>query len=152
MQRDPTLPVQARRLDGSADAVSAALGRGPLTLPSPPEGKTERSSAEEPCHGGGEHHVPPTGVGLQVLRRAMAGELLADAEDGGLEVHVAPAEPEDLADAEPGIGEELQQRAVGVAVRARSVARSALSRMRTCSTRQRGFSPGSNCMTGFAPV
>ena len=31
----------------------------------------------------------------------MAGELLADAEHGGLEVYVAPAEPERLADAEP---------------------------------------------------
>src|SRR5437867_8122233 len=43
-------------------------------------------------------------------------ELLADAEHAGVGVHVAPAQPERLADAKPGVGEELEQRAARAGV------------------------------------
>ena len=47
---------------------------------------------------------------------ALPGELLADAEHAGVGVHVAPAQPERLADAKPGVGEELEQRPVDAGV------------------------------------
>jgi len=53
---------------------------------------------------------------FQLLRGAAAGELLADAEQAHVEVNVAPAETECLADAEPRIREELEEDAVQAAV------------------------------------
>jgi hypothetical protein len=44
----------------------------------------------------------------------MPGQVLADAEHHGLDVHVTPAKPQRLADMKPSVGEELEQSAVGV--------------------------------------
>ena len=91
---------------------------------------------------GGEDHLALGGGGLQLLRGAPAGELLADTEQARVEVDVAPAEPERLADAEPRVGEELEEDA-GLAWSTR-LPSSRSPRMRT-SVRlpENGFSPGS---------
>jgi hypothetical protein len=48
-------------------------------------GRGEPALAQESRHhGGGEHDLAPGGVGLQGLRGAMPGELLADAEHAGV--------------------------------------------------------------------
>jgi hypothetical protein len=41
---------------------------------------------------------------------AFPGELAVNADQAVLVVHVGPAEPERLADAQAGVGEELEQR------------------------------------------
>ena len=97
--------MQARRLDGGAErsprvAVVAAL---PVRLAADEVlgnlvGRGEPARAQEPRHRGGDHHLAPGGVRLQVLGRALPGELLADAEEARLEVHVTPPEPQRLAD------------------------------------------------------
>jgi len=66
---------------------------------------------------GGEHHLALRGGRLQLLREAAAGELLADVDEPRVEVDVAPAEAERLADAEPRVGEELEADASPARVR-----------------------------------
>src|SRR5207247_4854862 len=65
---------------------------------------------------GGEDHLALRAGRLQLLRNAAAGELLADVEQTRVEVDVAPAEPECLADAEAAVGQEREEDAVGAGV------------------------------------
>ena len=79
-------------------------------------GEASQCSRSTFTSAGAEDHLALRGGRLQLIRGAAAGELLADVEQTRVEVDVAPAEPERLADAEPRVGEELEEDAVRAGV------------------------------------
>jgi hypothetical protein len=64
-----------------------------------------------------EHDLAPTTGRLLDYPLAFARELCAYTDETAVEVDVVPDEPECLAEAQPGEGEECDQRAIGALAR-----------------------------------
>src|SRR5436309_11211208 len=112
-------------------------------------GRREPVLAQQRHQRGGEDHLALRGGRLQLLRDAAAGELLADVEQPRVEVDVAPAEAERLADAEAAVGQEREEDAVRAGVgddgidKARASSRAATHARRRAGLRGRAHEPDS---------
>ena len=110
-------------------------------------GRRESVRAQQRHQRGGEDHLALRGGGLQLLRDAAAGELLADVEQPGVEVEVGPAEPGRLADAEAAVGQEREEDAVRAGMGDEP---SEIALVEDASPRvPEGFSPGSGRSIGL---
>src|SRR5947199_4256184 len=123
VEGEPTRAGEPRRLDGRAEALAHVA----VVEPAPERvgeheaagravGRRGPELAQQRHQRGGEDHLALRGGRLQLLRDAAAGERLADVEEPRVEVDVAPAEAERLADAEAAVGQEREEDAVRAGV------------------------------------
>jgi hypothetical protein len=76
----------------------------------------EPAFAELADEGGGEVNIAAAGGGLEGCELAVAVELAVDVDERLVVVDVGPGEAEGFADAEAGVGKELQQRPAALSV------------------------------------
>jgi hypothetical protein len=119
VQRQPTVSSSSRPTDGLPErfadvaVVAPATGRrGEDEIVGTLERRGQPLVSEEPDHGRGEFDLATTGLGLERSVVPPPCELAMDVEGAGVEVHIAPSQSQPLADAEPGEGEQLEQRTV----------------------------------------
>jgi hypothetical protein len=119
VERQPTVPPDARPPDGDSEHVAdlAVVERPPrrctehrVIRPLPRRG--EPVVAQESHDGRGEFDLAPTGLGLERAVLPIAGQLPMDAHDAASVIDVGPDQTQTLADAQPGVGQQLEQRPV----------------------------------------